>query len=283
MAKAPSPDWSDEENDLLVAAYFRMLAMDLRGASYNKAEVRRGLEARIGRSKGSVEFKNQNVSAVLVGLGQPWITGYKPASQFQGSLVDAVIRWLSENQDWETAVHRLGKERPRKGLAEAQRLWIDPPPTHRNTPPPVDPERLQMVARRFDAAERDHRNRALGEAGEQCALLHEEMTLRDAGRDDLARRIRWVSREEGDGAGYDIASYDVEGAPRLIEVKTTNGWERTPFHITRNEIAAAEAERDSWLVLRLWNFARAPRAFEIRPPLDRHIELTPTSFLASLR
>lgn len=55
--------------------------------------------------------------------------------------------------------------------------------------------------------------------------------LRTAGRDDLARKVRWVSEEDGDGAGYDIASFAPDGFPRLIEVKTTNGWERTPFHI----------------------------------------------------
>ncbi len=30
----------------------------------------------------------------------------------------------------------------------------------------------------------------------------------------------------------------------LIEVKTTNGWERTPFHISRNELAVADENRD---------------------------------------
>ena len=40
---------------------------------------------------------------------------------------------------------------------------------------------------------------------------------------------------------------------------------------------------DRWCLLRLWNFSRAPKAFELRPPLDRHVELTPTSFQAGFR
>ncbi|WP_315811625.1 DUF3883 domain-containing protein [Bradyrhizobium sp. SZCCHNR2028] len=52
-----------------------------------------------------------------------------------------------------------------------------------------------------------------------------------------------------------------------MEVKTTNGWERTPFYVTRNELAVAEAYRDDWRLMRPWNFASAPRAFELRPPL----------------
>lgn len=69
----------------------------------------------------------------------------------------------------------------------------------------------------------------------------------------------------------------------MIEVKTTNGWERTPFHISRNELAVAEARRDDWHLIRVWNFARVPQAFALRPPLDAHVELTATSFLAALR
>jgi hypothetical protein len=34
--------------------------------------------------------------------------------------------------------------------------------------------------------------------------------------------------------------------------------------------------------MRLWNFARAPSAFTLRPPLSDHAQLTATSFLAEL-
>jgi hypothetical protein len=89
--------------------------------------------------------------------------------------------------------------------------------------------------------------------------------------------------EDGDGAGFDIFSYEPDGNDRLIEVKTTNGWERTPFHVSRNELAVADANRDTWHLVRLWNFAREPKAFSIRPPLEAHVSLTPTSFLASIQ
>jgi hypothetical protein len=45
--------------------------------------------------------------------------------------------------------------------------------------------------------------------------------------------------EEGDGAGFDIASFDPDGRERFIEVKTTNGAATTPFFLTRNEMAVA--------------------------------------------
>ena len=49
---------------------------------------------------------------------------------------------------------------------------------------------------------------------------------------------------------------------------------------TRNELRVAEEHRDGWRLLRVWNFARGPKAFELRPPLDAHVSLVPTTFRA---
>ena len=46
--------------------------------------------------------------------------------------------------------------------------------------------------------------------------------------------VRWSADEDGDGAGYDISSFNLEGSPRLIEVKTTNGSApHSVFHFTQ--------------------------------------------------
>jgi len=271
--------WRDEENELIVADYFAMLAEDTAGHPYNKAQHRRILMPLLqSRTEGSIEFKHQNISAVLKGLGEDWIPGYKPAFNFQMTLVDAVARWLAINSAW------LGRQpglRAAIGLHEVEQIWIAPPPTLSNQPPPQEMEQMMHIAQKFDVAGRDERNRALGRAGEERVLAHERSVLRSAGRDDLARKVRWVSEEDGDGAGYDIASFASDGLPRLIEVKTTNGWERTPFHITRNELAVAEGRRSEWHLFRLWNFSREPKAFELHPPLGAHVSLTALSFQAS--
>ncbi|MFO7481792.1 DUF3883 domain-containing protein [Oceanibaculum nanhaiense] len=272
-------DWTDAENDLIVADYFAMLDDDIAGRPYSKAEHRRALLPLLnGRSESSVEFKHQNISAVLKGFGEAWIPGYKPAFNFQMSLADAVARWLALNPGW---LGRLPDTRPAMGLHEAASLWVGSAPTLSNQPPPQELEQMLHIARKFDVAGRDERNRALGRAGEERVLMHERATLQAAGRGDLARKVRWVSQEDGDGTGYDIASFAQDGRPRLIEVKTTNGWERTPFHITRNELAVADERRSEWCLFRLWDFSREPRAFELYPPLDAHVSLTATTFQAS--
>lgn len=275
-------NWTDEQNNAIVADYFAMLAEDILGRSYKKTEHNRVLQAMIGRPRGSIEYKHQNISAVLKGLGEAWIAGYKPAFNFQASLSDAVVRWLNLHPDWLVPAARSAVGPSRSALREEEMLWIGPPPTFSNVPPPGEFEQMTAIARKYDVAERDARNRALGRAGEERVLAHERTSLRAAGRTDLAERIRWVSQVDGDGAGYDILSFETDGSDRLIEVKATNGWERTPFHITRNELAVAEERRDDWRLVRLWNFAREPRAFELRPPLEAHVSLMATSYQANL-
>lgn len=282
MASEP---WSDEENAIIVADYFDMLRKEIAQEDFVKAEHNRGLQAHLTkRSRGSIEYKLQNISAVMLGLGQPWIIGYKPASQFQMSLIDAVLAQLDRQTDW-FSIPKATPDRKQKAsvVRDPGTLWIGTPPTFSNEPPPVDLETMAAIARRYDVASRDEANRKLGEAGEEYVLEYEKENLTRSGRQDLAKQIVWTSKQEGDGAGFDIASFEPDGSRRLLEVKTTNGWNRTPFHITRNELAVANREREAWHLIRLWNFARTPEAFAIRPPLEAHVALTPTTFLASLQ
>src|SRR5208337_248272 len=92
-------NWQDDELDAIVADYFAMLAADLSGQPYVKAQHSAALMAQIGRTHRSVEFKHQNISAVLDELGMPWIPGYKPKRNYQNALFDAIDRYLSAHPD----------------------------------------------------------------------------------------------------------------------------------------------------------------------------------------
>ena len=285
MASGAGTPWTDEENDAIVLVYFRMLADQLAGNEYNKAARNRDLDALIGRGTGSIGYKHNNISAVLEMLGAPWLKGYKPAQHFQHSLIDAVKRWLDRDSDWLNRHSSFFAPAPQpfNVAADNTSLFVGPPPTQRNSPLSKHDEMQRKMARAFDFAGRDQRNQDLGKAGEALVFAHEQKTLRSEHRPDLAERVKWVSRDEGDGAGYDIASFWHDGRPRLIEVKTTNGWERTPFHITRNEYAVSEARAGEWCLFRLWDFTREPKAFELYPPLRAHVSLCPTSYEAHFR
>ena len=272
-------NWTDSENDLIVADYFAMLSDELAGRPYNKAKHNRELRPSLnGRNKKAVEFKYCNISAALQKIGEKWIKGYWPLGRYQSSLVDAVERWLESHPEW---VEQSPYTPPHNLSDPTGKLEVGRAPTQSNTPPPKEMEQLQRVARKLDIPGRDARNRALGEEGEKCALAHEEATLKAHNRHDLAEKVRWVSKLDGDGVGYDIASYTPEGRSRLIEVKTTNGWERTPFYITRNELEVSKERPSEWCLFRLWDFSNEPKAFELHPPLDSHVSLVATSYRAN--
>src|SRR5437870_4494422 len=77
MSDDPSErrNWTDEELDLIVSDYFLMLSDEAAGAPFNKARHSRMMRSKIDRSEGSIEFKHQNISAVLQRLGLPRIRG----------------------------------------------------------------------------------------------------------------------------------------------------------------------------------------------------------------
>jgi Protein NO VEIN, C-terminal len=266
-------NWTNEELDLIVADYFTMLNDEMAGIPFSKAGHNRLLRNQIDRSEGSIEFKHQNISAVLVRLGLRRITGYLPASNYQKAIIPAVDRYISNNP---VALH---PEQTAGTLAERKHLFIDaPPPLLPIAPRSEDMERL---VRKFNPVERDFRNRKLGRDGEELVFHHERQRLMQLERHDLAKKIRWISEELGDGAGYDILSFDQHGRERLLEVKTTVGADITPFYITRNELSLAEERPDSFRLCRVFDFSASPRMFELSPPLEKFVHLSPLSYEAS--
>lgn len=115
--------------------------------------------------------------------------------------------------------------------------------------------REQFRARKIaDYAERDARNRDLGLKGELLVLEFEKAHLDTIGRKDLAELVRHVSVQEGDGAGYDILSFDDLGRKKYIEVKSTRGGLSTDFFISPNELAFAKSKGTQFSIYRVYDF-----------------------------
>jgi len=269
-------NWTDREIDLIVADYFAMLQMELAGQPFVKAHRNAALRQLIDRSEQSIEFKHCNISAVQERLGLPTIKGYKPRRNFQGALIDGIGRYLGA---------------PIRPVSLV--TFTEAVPDNAGSLPIVDPPELtsaeststlslERLVRKFDPAARDALNRSLGLRGEERVFHSERQRLSTGGRDDLARKVRWVSQEDGDGAGYDIRSYGLDGGERLLEVKTTLGNARTPFYLSSNELAFSQERPDAFSLLRVYDFARSAKAFELEPPLTDHVRLLPTAYRASL-
>lgn len=267
-------DWQPAELDTIISDYFGMLAADLAGAPYVKTRHRERMVSQLGRSNGSIEFKYQNISAVLEKLGSPWISGYKPAKNYQGALLDAIDRYLTAHS---AALDLPIVERP--SLSASHEVFVSAPLAAVDHD--LESKRLRQLIRKYDPVERDHRNRSLGKAGEAFVFELEQRRLHASERVDLARKVRWVADVDGDGAGYDILSFDPTGNERLLEVKTTNGSALTPFFLSSNECAVAAELPEKWRLYRVHLFAKGPRVFSLSPPLADAVKLTPEVWRAS--
>jgi hypothetical protein len=269
-------NWTDGELDLIVSDYFLMRNDEAAGIPFIKAQHNRLLQTKIDRSESSIEFKHRNISAVLEKLGLPRIRGYFPAENYQKAITAAIDRYISQNP---IALHPENTANSSNAFAERVGLFIEPPPALL----PATPQRedIERLVRKFNPVERDFRNRKLGRDGEELVLHFERERLKQFDRPDLVEKIRWVSEEDGDGAGYDILSFDKTGKERFLEVKTTVGPDITPFYITRNELSFSSERPEAFRLCRVFDFSMRPRMFELAPPLEKLVHLSPLSYEAS--
>jgi len=106
---------------------------------------------------------------------------------------------------------------------------------------------------------RTPRNRALGLAGELTVVAHERHWLISNGREDLAERVRHVAALEGDGAGYDVESFELNSSTKFIEVKTTRDGAETPFFISSNEVEFSKRHSTQYALYRDLRFRHGAR------------------------
>lgn len=280
---ARSDSWSRMEVEACVASYLTMLALELNGQRYNKTEYAEALMQKLdNRSRGSVEFKHCNISAILLALGYPSINGYKPRSNFQKELLDVVESQLAGNLVIDAAA-QAAVERPATEIAvsESHSVWVDAPKPAKvsETAAEYTPNFLPVQR---DYLAREARNRSLGRAGELFVLELESRRLHAEGKKALSERIEHVAASQGDGLGYDVLSFENNGRERLIEVKTTAFGELTPFYVSRNEIARSNADSDKYHLYRLFDFREKPRVFQLPGSIERHCRLDPVTYLARL-
>ncbi len=217
-------DWSREEVEATVSDYFAMLSMELRGEPFNKAEHNRRLQSLLGnRTRGSIERKHQNISAVMVNLGYPYIDGYKPLGNYQALLHDVIQDRLSGAVGLQSAAIKAVEQTIDNVPAVQDILAILVPAPKQEEHELMAHERAARPTKemRKNYLEIESRNRSLGTAGERFVLEFEHERLWRAGKKELANRIEHTAVTKGDGLGYDIMSFETNGRERLIEVKTT--------------------------------------------------------------
>jgi hypothetical protein len=279
-------DWTANEVRLIVADYFDMLRLDLADRPFNKSEHNRALRELLDdRSKSSVEFKHQNISAVLLDMGLPYIDGYKPARNYQRRLLPAAVaEYLAAHpvlQEELAASPILNPEaEPIVADGDVGSYFVSPPDRAVASPGDAKPW-LSRRGHEVDYASRDALNRRLGIMGERFSLEVERKRLLAAGRDDLAARVEWVSHTCGDGLGFDILSFDEnDDGERYLEIKTTGLGLYFPFVVTENERRCSDDVGERYHLYRVFDFARRPRLYVLSGALSKTCLLDPIQYRA---
>ena len=183
-----------------------MLALELRGERFNKAACNRELRAQLdGRSHGAVERKHQNISAILISLGFPYIDGYKPLGHGQDMLREVIREQLPPLLGLVEA--DVGAPQQRVAIEDVLGIHVDPPGSDVSLVAREEPARYGVVgpsSPAIDYLRKEALNRSLGDAGEALVMEYERARLLQAGKDRLARNVEQVSKTVGLRCGLEV-------------------------------------------------------------------------------
>ncbi len=124
----------------------------------------------------------------------------------------------------------------------------------------------------------------IGKDSEKLVYDWEKERLKKEQREDLANKVFWESEENGDGAGYDIKSFEKRNGEYVeiyIEVKGTNKSVNQAFDISINEIEASNKYGDRYFIYRLGEiYSDVPKFYKINGKIEDNFELEAVNFKA---
>ena len=269
----------------IVADYFDMLTIELTSGMYSKADHRNRMAKELGlKDPDLVDVAFQQVSAVLLALGLPVVDGFRPLGGYTGALADAIYSHLENNpglidQLW------IGADASKVNVPvelDDSRMVLMPTPLAGDHDPADAPAFHPREALDLDFRAREARDDALVTAGQRFVLAYERSRLRETGYKDLVGKIEWVAADRGDALGFHVRSFDEEGQPRFIIVKTTNFGARLPFTLRRSESAIGLEYGAKACVYRVFSFSRGARLFVLPGPFDAKLHTLPLDYCAML-
>jgi hypothetical protein len=166
--------------------------------------------------------------------------------------------------------------------SEASGLSITEPPKPKGS---RAQHRSFAATKGVDYSGNDAKNKRLGLAGEKLVVRYEQESLFAAGRADLARKVRHISVEEGDGRGFDVLSYTSEGDKKSIEVKTTTSGPSSDFYVSPNELDFARLNSDEFYLYRVYFFdlsTNTGKAYVLQGDISDQLSLRSTGYKARL-
>ncbi len=129
-----------------------------------------------------------------------------------------------------------------------------------------------------------NRNSELGRKGEEAVVKYEKDFLKAHRRFDLAKKVYRTSEINGNAERFDVLSYELDGTPKYIEVKTTKGSATNKFHISESEVNFSHQYADRYYLYRVYNLNPKTMFAEfiiMHGPINRE-NLTPTNYTCEI-
>lgn len=273
-------NWTEREVREVATDYFAMLLAELYGQPYSKTEHRGSLLRRLpNRSPGSIERKHQNISAVLIERGLPYIDGYKPLSNYQGLLANVIDDYLVNKPEWCRALMAAPKLLPEDVEIDLDRLGglsfgEDPP---KRTRPAVRPAALRLNGIAPDIAALQASNTPLQSLGIRFAVAMERQRLVNAGQPELAENVVRISKPGHRSPGYDVRSFNEDtGAELALAVKTTALGKYFPFIVTTPEVSFSQNHSETYSLFCVFSCGSRTRYYTLAGDLYQSFTLEPT-------
>ena len=112
---------------------------------------------------------------------------------------------------------------------------------------------VTFYARKIDFDRINEERKRIGMDGEEL-VYKDQIRFVSNHASEYLKYVRHVSRLDGDGAGYDICSFDENKKLVYIEVKSTTGKKETPFYMSASEYAFFELHKENYIIARVYDF-----------------------------
>lgn len=117
----------------------------------------------------------------------------------------------------------------------------------------ISPDKKYYTPRKIDWDNINKDKKITGLKGEEIVMEIEKNYLNSINMSDLADKVRHISKEDGDGAGYDILSFYPDGQDKYIEVKSTMKSSGKSFYLSQNELDFLKKNKGNACVYRIFN------------------------------
>lgn len=150
----------------------------------------------------------------------------------------------------------------------------------------IPPEKLYRTPRKIDWDSVNKTKALTGLKGEEIVMELEKDYLKSINRLDLAEKVRHVSKEIGDGLGYDVLSYFPDGKEKYIEVKSTIQSGGNSFYLSKNELDFLKKNKHQAHIYRIFNVNDNNEESFLRVHLAEDIlsfnEITPVQYVVKM-